>query len=129
MSAEADRIKFVIIGIGINVNASSKELPPGSVSLKEITGKEMPRVEFTRQLLEELEEDYLRLKNGDYEGLAKDWEDFSVTSGHRIRVNLFGRETEGEAVGIDQDGALWIRKDNGLQEKITAGDIQRLRHD
>src|SRR3989338_3384558 len=101
MSAEADRIKFVIIGIGINVNASSKELPPGSVSLKEITGKEMPRVEFTRQLLEELEEDYLRLKNGDFEGLAKDWEDFSVTSGHRIRVNLFGRETEGEAVGID----------------------------
>jgi len=127
MSAEADRVKFVVIGIGINVNSDEKELPPGSISLKEITGREVSRVEFARQLFVEFEKDYLLLKKGSFEALAKDWEEFSVTSGRRVVAHLLGREVQGEAVGIDPDGALWIRKDNGLQEKITAGDVEHLR--
>ena len=127
MSAEADRVKFVVIGIGVNINSDTKELPSGSIALKEIMGKEIPRVEFARQLFIEFEKDYLLLKKGRFETLAKDWEEFSVTSGRRVVAHLLGREVQGEAVGIDSDGALWIRKDNGLQEKITAGDIEHLR--
>jgi BirA family biotin operon repressor/biotin-[acetyl-CoA-carboxylase] ligase len=127
MSAESDRINFIVVGIGINLNSESNQLPPGSISLKEITGREVNRIAFGQALLRQLETDYLRLKNSEFEELAKDWETYSVTSGHRVTATLFGRKIEGQAVGIDKEGALWIRQDNGFQERIVAGDVERLR--
>ncbi len=45
-------------------------------------------------------------------------------------AKLLDRTLHGTAAGIDADGALWIRHDNGLQERILSGDIQHLRkHD
>ena len=32
MSAESDRVKFVVVGMGININSDAKSLPPGSTS-------------------------------------------------------------------------------------------------
>ena len=126
MSAESDRINFIVVGLGINLNAEPSELPPGSNSLKRITGRAIDRVGFGRELLRELETDYSRLKNGRFDELGKDWEAFSVTSGQRVVATLFGRKIEGQAVGIDKDGALWIRQDNGFQERIMAGDVEHL---
>lgn len=127
MSAEADRVNFVVLGLGINVNSSFKELPPASISLKEILKAPVSRLEFARELLKNLDSDYACLKEGRFEKLARDWEDFSVTSGKRVIASVQGRKIEGLATGIDADGALWIRQDNGLQKKIIAGDIQHLR--
>jgi len=124
MSAEVDRVNFVVVGIGLNINSVSKELPKGSTSLKEIAGHEVSRISFARDLLEQLERDFLLLKKGHFETLAKEWEDFSVVSGRRVAARVSGRKIEGEALGIDKDGALWIRKDDGLQERITAGDVE-----
>lgn len=127
MSGEADRVKFVVVGIGVNVNAESLELPPGSISLNKIAGREVSRVDFARDLLRELDDDYARLKDGKFAELAEDWEVFSATSGRRVTATLSGRKIQGQATGIDKDGALWIRTDSGLQERITAGDVQHLR--
>ncbi len=44
MSAESDRIHFIVVGIGINVNSASSELPANSISLKEIMGCEQNRL-------------------------------------------------------------------------------------
>lgn len=126
MSAEADRVRFVVMGIGINLNAAKNELPPQSTSLKIITGKEISRIPFAQGLLRQIEADTLRLKNGEFETLAKEWEEFSITTGERVIASLLGRKVQGQAMGIDADGALWIRKDNGLQERIMAGDVQRV---
>lgn len=127
MSAESDRVNFVVLGIGINVNAQKEELPPEGIALSTILGKSVSRVEFLREFLKELEKDYLRLKSGNFKTVIDDWEKYSATSGKRVRVDLLGKKIEGSAMGIDEEGALWIRRDNGLQEKITAGDVQHLR--
>ncbi len=126
MSAELDRVNFIVLGIGINVNSDPRELPPGSTSLKEIAGKEVSRLNFARDLLKTLEHDYLRFKKEDFQGLAKEWEDFSVASGKRVVATVSGRKIQGQATGIDADGVLWIRRDDGLQEKVVAGDLQVL---
>ena len=126
MSAELDRVKFLVVGIGVNVNGSAKELPPGSTSLKEEAGHAVNRQAFARDLLTELEADYTRLKEGRFEEIVKDWEDHSATSGKRVTATVFGRKVQGQAVGIDSDGALWIRRDNGLQERVIAGDVHHL---
>jgi BirA family biotin operon repressor/biotin-[acetyl-CoA-carboxylase] ligase len=127
MSAETDRLNFVVLGLGINVNSSFRELPQGSISLKEIEKAPVSRLEFSRQLLKNLDLDYACLKAGQFEKLAKEWEDFSVTSGKRVMALAQGKKIEGLATGIDAEGALWIRQDNGFQQKIIAGDIQHLR--
>ena len=127
MSAETDRARFVVLGIGLNVNSKAKELPPGSTSLREITGKEVSRVAFARELLKELEKDMLRLKKGHHEKMVEEWEEYSETTVKRVTATLLDRNVQGQATGIDSDGALWIRKDNGLQERILSGDIKHLR--
>jgi BirA family biotin operon repressor/biotin-[acetyl-CoA-carboxylase] ligase len=127
MSAEVDRVKYVVIGIGVNANTVAKDLPDGATSLREVTGKNIHRPAFARTLLVELETEYTRLKEGRYEAIAKEWEEYTVTSGRRVTATISGRKIQGQAVGIDLDGALWIRRDNGLQERVTAGDIQHLR--
>jgi BirA family biotin operon repressor/biotin-[acetyl-CoA-carboxylase] ligase len=127
MSAESDRVHFVVLGIGINVNSASKELPPGSISLKEIAGREISRLDLARRLLKEIESDYSRLKKGRFTELAEEWERFSATTGRAVTATLLDRKVHGEATGIDRDGALWIRKENGLQERILSGDIQHMR--
>ena len=127
MDAEADRVHFVVIGIGVNVNESNKDLPSEATSLKEIAGKALSRLDFAKKLLIELEKDYSKFKSGSFDALAEEWENLSVTSGRRVTADVLGRKVHGQAVGIDKDGALWIRKDNGLQERIVAGDVTLLR--
>ncbi len=127
MSAESDRINFVVVGIGLNVNSDAADLPPGSLSLRDIAGHDIQRVLFSKILLKEIEADTLRLKKGSFEEIAQEWESYSVTTGQRVAATLLDRRIEGQATGIDADGALWIRNDNGLQERILSGDIQHLR--
>ena len=127
MSAEPDAVRFIVLGIGINVNADPRELPPGSTSLKAIMGKTADRVGFARALLKELDADYKRFREGNFQALARSWEEYSATSGKRVSAAVQGRKVQGQATGIDEDGALWIRKDDGLQERILAGDIEHLR--
>ncbi len=127
MSAESDRVRFVVVGIGINVNASHEELPPQSISMKKIMGDSVSRVSLARRILAELDVYYQKLKKNEFADIAEEWEERSLTSGQRVTATTWKRKIHGEAVGIDEDGALWIRKDNGLQEKVMSGDIQHLR--
>ena len=127
MSAESDRLRFVVLGIGLNVNTRAKDLLPTATSLREIAGEEVPRVALVQQILRELEKDMLRLKKMQFDKLSEEWEEHSETTGKRVVATLLDRSVQGQATGIDRDGALWIRKDNGLQEKIVSGDIKHLR--
>jgi BirA family biotin operon repressor/biotin-[acetyl-CoA-carboxylase] ligase len=56
-SSVADRLEAVIIGIGLNVNASGPELFPGSTSIREETGQETDRSELLNQILFQLAKD------------------------------------------------------------------------
>ena len=49
------------------------------------------------------------------------------TLNKRVRITDPAGIIEGEAVDLDEDGALLIRKDNGVIIKKTAGDIFLLR--
>ena len=127
MNAEADRVRFVVLGIGMNVNSKGRELPAGSVSLRDIAGKKISRLALSRCLLRELDKDIMRMKKGLFGELTEEWEEYSETTGKRVVATLLDRSVHGQATGIDADGALWIRKDNGLQERILSGDIKHLR--
>lgn len=127
MEAEPDTVKFLILGIGINVNARASELPKGASSIFEETGNKTSRVELVRAVLERLDENYTLFKREGFSPIKKEWRNLSATLGRRVRVTCMDKKVEGEATDIDSDGGLKIRLDNGFYEKVMAGDVLVLR--
>ncbi len=127
MNAEADRINFIVLGIGINVTAKGPMLPRGATSLFEEGAKEVSRLLLLKKLLFTLEQDYLLFKKHKFEKIVQQWQDFSAILGNRVRIISHNEKLEGIAMGIDPDGALILRLDNGFQNKILSGDVELLR--
>ncbi len=132
MKAEQDRVDFVILGIGINVNIPTKQLPKGAISIKEELrhrGEKisLSRVELTKKVLERLEEYYNLMKIEGFEPIIEIWKGFSAMIGSRVKVCFRGKTFEALAHDIDPDGALVVRTESGVLEKISSGDVIMVR--
>jgi len=127
LRAESDQVKFVVIGIGLNVNASLHQLTPGASSLKVAAGQSFNRTQVFQAILRSLEKWYLKLLHHEFAEIMEEWKKRSATLNRRVRIADPGGIIEGEAVDLDEDGALLIRKDNGLVVKKTAGDVILMR--
>lgn len=115
LNTELDTIKFVILGIGINVNID--EFPSGLIatSLKIEGGRSYSRIELAREILRSLDYYY----GLDWNVIIEEWKSLSLVSGRRVRVG----DIEGQALGIDEYGALMVRTDSGIVKYITSGDV------
>jgi BirA family transcriptional regulator, biotin operon repressor / biotin---[acetyl-CoA-carboxylase] ligase len=123
MNAETDKVNFVVIGIGLNVNNDKKSLIAQATSLKEQLGQGISRVTLLQELLRRIESNYLLLKDKGSQTIIDKWRYFSLTLGRRIKVYYQHKHIEGLAVDIDQDGGLLIRRDSGVISKVTCGDV------
>ena len=127
LRAESDQVKFVVVGIGLNINTSAHQAVEGASSLKIAAGRSFNRVEVFQAILRSLEKWYIKLLNCDFIEITDAWKERSSTLNKRLRLTDPAGTIEGEAVDLDEDGALLIRKDNGVIIKKTAGDIFLLR--
>ncbi len=66
MNAEATRVRYIVVGIGINVNQTKfpQELQPLATSLRLASGAEWSRLELCLALLKSLEREYVGLLRG-----------------------------------------------------------------
>ena len=120
---EADEIKYVLVGIGINVNNELPEnLRETAVALKQLFGHPLPRTPLLRSMLAEFSKEYNKLLKGETRTLLKDWRSLSITLGKRVEVKTPWGITRGIARDIDEDGALIIVSDNGKKVRVHAGD-------
>jgi len=127
LRAESDQVKFVVVGIGLNVNTSSHQLVNGATSLKMAAGKSFDRTQVFQAVLRALEKGYLKLLRHEFSLVMDEWKARSATLKKQVRITDSTGTVEGEAVDLDEDGALLIRKDNGLIVKKSAGDVFILR--
>ena len=119
---EADRVSWVVVGIGINANVDVADLPTerGVTSIREEVG-DIDRRVFTQRLLEAFDE--LRR---DLPGAVDAWTEYASTLGKRVRVETPGKTIEGEAIDVEFPGALVV--DTGDERvTVTAGDCEHLR--
>ena len=127
MSAELDIINWVVVGIGINVNIDHQEFPEdiqeNTISLKEVLGKEVLRVKLIQAFLWEFEKYYESLKRREFSSILKEWKLYSHTLERKIRVDMGERIITGEAVNINEEGALILKKEDGELIKIISGTI------
>ena len=126
MRAEQDRVKYIVLGIGINVNIGRSALPAeirvSATTLAEETGQRINRTLLLRQLFMELERWY-RIFLSDAGGILREWEALNMTIGNRVLVQGTGESFGGEAIGIDNEGRLIIKLDDGCFRPIAAGDV------
>ena len=123
MSAETDKVNFVILGIGVNLNMDAAQFPAElrhpATSLFLETGSRVDRTEFARVLLEELDTLYAVFLEQGYDPARQEWLERSRLAGALVTVTDNGTVRRGRVSGIDAYGALLL--DSG--EQILAGDV------
>lgn len=127
LNAEMDATRFVIIGIGLNVNSAAKTLVSGATSLRNEKKENISRREVLQEILRRIEANYLSFQEKGAQPIIEKWRTYNITLHRRVRITSQNKHLEGQAVDIDTDGGLLLRKDSGLTEKIMSGDVVHCR--
>lgn len=127
MSAEMDRVDYVVIGIGINVNIAREDFPEElrdtATSLMQMKGTPLPRVAFLQELLRAVDVLYQEVQREGFAPVLAAWRKYAVTLGQTVRViGPAGEVFEGVAADIDADGALFVDTKMG-RRRVLAGDV------
>jgi BirA family biotin operon repressor/biotin-[acetyl-CoA-carboxylase] ligase len=126
MSAELDRVHWVVLGIGVNLNSGTRAFSPEvrrtATSVRLATGHRVDRVAFTASLCGEIESVYDRLLVRGFSSLVDDWQAYSCLSGREVTVDCGGRRITGRVRGLDASGHLVVDGAEG-EERIVAGDV------
>lgn len=120
----ADRLEYVVVGIGINVNIPAEALPelaPEATSILAETGRETDRNLLLERMLEGVMARYERWQAG--ECLHAEWATRLVTLGRPVRIVTAEGERQGIAEGVDEDGALLLRTPDGALHRVRVGDV------
>ena len=123
MTAEATRVRHVVVGIGINVNHGSfpASLQNEGTSLRLATGSEWSRVELTAALLKSLDCEY-KLLIGGTAGRDSILRCFSERSSFVRGMNVHVDENggfDGVTEGLDSRGFLQVRTSQGLRTVLS----------
>jgi BirA family biotin operon repressor/biotin-[acetyl-CoA-carboxylase] ligase len=125
MEGEAERVNFVVVGIGIDANCEvSVDMP--TTSLKEEIGREVDIIQLVRETLKQFEVLYNEFIVGSSEFL-EDYKKNSHTLGRDVKIMQPKGSIIGKAVDVDEDGALVIRLGDGSYETVLSGDCVYLR--
>jgi BirA family biotin operon repressor/biotin-[acetyl-CoA-carboxylase] ligase len=128
LGAEASRVAFLVLGIGVNLNVDRSEFPDEfralATSLSSHSGRPIDRTAFARCLYNRLENRLDMCAQGGFAALRPAFEARFRMPGRRVRVQeLDGSELAGRVLGIDADGALRVRRDDGRELRVVAGDV------
>jgi BirA family biotin operon repressor/biotin-[acetyl-CoA-carboxylase] ligase len=130
MSAESDRVNWVVLGFGINVNNDIPELlKEQACSLKEIKGKPVNGKELLQTVLHEIESVYFQfLKNG-FAGLKTQYlKQCLFKKGTKVVIADSGQKKSGKFWGIGDDGSLILQTSPVEKEVFFAGQTTTLSH-
>lgn len=127
LNADMDSIHWAVVGVGINVNHTSGDFPEDlrnkATSLAVVLGEPVDRGPLLRAYLEAFEARYQQWIAGGFSALRPDYERYSRTLGRAVRVVSLDRSFTGTAEGMDELGALLVRREDGEVERVLAGDV------
>lgn len=130
MSAESERVHYVVLGIGLNVNMQDGDFPADlrypATSLQLASGRRQERLRLCRRLLEELDALYRDYLANGSAAILRGWLNYFDLLGVMVEVSDLRGSLQGRVSGIDEDGALLLRRADGGTERILAGDLRPL---
>ena len=126
-SVSPERINYVILGVGVNINFSHALMPEAirerATSLMDCAGEPLSREAFLGRLIQDLDRCYGILGEAGFSRIAERWESYFSLRGKRVRVETGDEGLAGVAKGIDNDGALIVEGERGQSHRVLAGDV------
>lgn len=127
LSAETERVEYLVLGIGVNINMERDQFPDGlrypASSLALEAGRTVERIPFVRSLLESLDRLYDEYLLKGFPPVRDAWLARSAVMGRRVTVDGGAGILAGTVEGIDEIGALLVRTAGGSLERVLAGDV------
>jgi len=127
MSSEIDGVNYIVLGIGLNVNIPASLLAEQTAgiatSLIDEYGAYISRAKLVQCFLSEFEIIYTKFLASGFSSVRDEWKALNNTIGSWVKVSDGGEELEGEALDIDNDGFLLVRKESGDVSRIISGDV------
>jgi BirA family biotin operon repressor/biotin-[acetyl-CoA-carboxylase] ligase len=130
MHAEPSLVRFVIVGVGLNVNQEKfpSEISSIATSLRAETGKAQSRMELLVRLMREFESDYNRfLQEGAGSVVARFESVSSYAKGKRVRVTNGSESYLGTTAGLGPEGLLQVEREDGRVTAVISGDVTEAR--
>lgn len=130
MSAAKNDIRYVIVGLGMNVNTPFEILPDDirdiATSVYIETGKRFKRAEIVRTFLKLFEHYYQLLLESGSEQIVPRWKEHSEIIGKRIRVDAVSNTFVGRVIDVGRSGVLLLEDERGNVQSIISGDVSIL---
>jgi BirA family biotin operon repressor/biotin-[acetyl-CoA-carboxylase] ligase len=127
MDCEGGNLNFIVLGIGVNINAPlnlfPRELLNSITTLREEAVGNISLAQFTSCLYQEIERYYDLWKAKGFSWISNEYTKLLLLKGKVVRIFSFDQVTSGEVQGIDEKGGLLLRLPNSRVESITAGDV------
>jgi BirA family biotin operon repressor/biotin-[acetyl-CoA-carboxylase] ligase len=125
METESDRIRHVVVGLGLNVNNPEfpAELAATATSLTLAAGGAFSRVDLLKAWLEEFDGLYDRFLNQGFAEILAEWKGLTVTLGTEVTVRQGPRKISGLALDVAPDGALLLRTAGREIVRVISGEI------
>ena len=119
-----DAIDYAVMGIGVNVNGRpDPDAAPWAGCLRETVGRPLSRIEVLKPLARAYEAWYDVWARGGTDALMPAYEQRCVTLGRPVQV-VAARETyTAAALALNGDGSLLVRREDGREETVRAGDV------
>ena len=125
--ADSNKLEGVVVGIGVDLNMPKEILetidqPATSVVVE--TGNEVDIADFAEKLFENLLK-FRRLAESDPEKFFKVWATANGLKGKTIKIRLDdGSLIEGTVAGVNEEGALLLKKEDGEINTVISGELQ-----
>lgn len=128
LQTDPDRVKAILLGIGINVNQEKSEFPEEleaiATSLNLALGKPVNRAKLVASILKHLEHFVSLYVEEGFLPIKQLWERHANTIGKQVRAVMLRETIEGIAVGITEEGMLELQLSDGRIRQIYSGDIE-----
>jgi BirA family biotin operon repressor/biotin-[acetyl-CoA-carboxylase] ligase len=119
-----ERTDYAVVGIGLNVNLDTTQIPEiaaSAASLSAELGRRVPRLRVLHSLLRAMEREYLLLQGG--ESPHGRWVARLDQLGHEVEISTPWRTERGRLDRVSEDGTLILRRLDGTEVPITVGDV------
>jgi BirA family biotin operon repressor/biotin-[acetyl-CoA-carboxylase] ligase len=106
-----DKVDYAIIGIGVNINCNSNQLPDNSVNLSDITDKDISIEDAAIKIISEFSRDRGYLGEN-FEELIKKWQEYCDIINKKVKITYTNKEVEGKVRGLDKEtGGLVVGRE------------------
>ncbi len=126
LNAEMDRVNYLVIGMGLNVNVLPEDFPEElshkAASLAEMSAASLSRLGLFLELLQVLEKRYYQWLKEGFGPILMDWKRYDAYRNKQLMVSTPTGKLWGRIVDVDEQGSLLLDVGGQIQ-KIMSGEI------